>query len=50
MYDVDVVIWLLELSPHACNGEVIQRTTIHSELFFTNSYFFFNFLKIIFWA
>lgn len=48
MYDGDVVIFILELSPHTRNGEIIQRTAIHSELFFTSSGFSFSFLKIVF--
>lgn len=33
MYNVDVITYILELSPYTRNREIIQRTTIHSELF-----------------
>lgn len=47
MYDVDV-IFILELSPHTRNGEIIQRTAINSEGFFASSGFSFNFHRIVF--
>lgn len=48
MHDVDAVIITLELFPRTDNGEIIQRTVIHSEPFFTSSVFSFNFFKIVF--